>query len=332
MMSQRLNSLLDSKNSEMQRVLRLCEGVARVPTTVLLSGESGTGKEVLASYIHGLSDRRDGPFIAVNCPAIPESLIESEFFGHERGAFSGATDRRKGRFEMADGGTLLLDEISELPLALQAKLLRVIQERRFTRVGGHKSIQTDVRIIATSNRNLAEMVRNREFRQDLYYRVNVFPVTIPPLRDRREDIADLARVIVQRLSDDMGRNAPELTEDGIRALMMHGFAGNVRELHNLLERSLILNDGDFLNAAMLRGDAPMSASNSGPDPVMKSMEGLTLAEIERNVILATLRRLDGNRTHTSDLLGISIRTLRNRLREYRGAGFDVALRPLGCVA
>jgi transcriptional regulator with PAS, ATPase and Fis domain len=327
-----MDAFLDSKNASMQRVLRLCEGVASVPTTVLLTGESGTGKEVFARYIHSLSDRRDGPFVAINSAAVPSTLMESEFFGHERGAFSGATETRKGRFELADGGTLLLDEISELPIALQAKLLRVIQERQFTRVGGQRSINTNVRIIATSNQNLAQMVREGTFRQDLYYRINVFPVGIPPLRERKEDIPQLVRVIVARLSRNMGRPSVELTDQAMDILCSLNYAGNVRELHNLLERALIFCDGDTLTAELLAIEHHPTTTEYGSVADLDAFDGLTLAEVERRVILATLKRLGGNRTHTSDALGISIRTLRNRLREYRGAGFDIVPNMLGCAA
>lgn len=325
-------NLLQSKNRVMQRVLTLCSGVARVPTTVLLYGESGTGKEVVARHIHSLSNRSNKPFVAVNCAAIPESLIESEFFGHEKGAFSGATEQKKGRFELADQGTLLLDEISELPLNLQAKLLRVIQERRLTRVGGSETIECDVRIIATSNRNLAEMVQAGEFREDLYYRINVFPISIPALRDRAEDIEPLCQVLIKRLCTRFERPEMRLSTAALAFLRQCQFSGNVRELHNMLERSIILTDGLVLDIDTLAPDAAGAIKAQTTVLDASSFEGMTLADVERHVILSTLNKLNGNRTQTSEKLGISIRTLRNRLREYRNAGFDIIERRFGFAA
>lgn len=316
----RRGHLLTSRNPAMQRVLTMAAGVATMPTTVLLSGESGTGKEVVARFIHDSSPRAGGPFVAVNCAAIPANLMESELFGHEKGAFSGAGERKPGKFELANGGTLLLDEISELPPELQAKLLRVIQERQVTRVGGTQLLDLDVRIVATTNRELRQMVDSGEFRQDLYYRINVFPITLLPLRERLADLPILCRAILMRLATQMGRSVPVLGADALARLQRHTFAGNVRELQNLLERAIVLTRGDAIvaDALMFDGEFAQIAAAPGLD-----FEGLTLADIERQVILDTLRRLDGNRTRTSEVLGISIRTLRNRLREYRGAGFVV---------
>jgi transcriptional regulator with PAS, ATPase and Fis domain len=325
-------NLLQSRNRVMKRVLTLCAGVARVPTTVLLYGESGTGKEVVARHIHDLSNRAENSFVAVNCAAIPETLIESEFFGHEKGAFSGATEQKKGRFELADKGTLLLDEISELPLNLQAKLLRVIQERRLTRVGGTEIVECDVRIIATSNRNLAEMVRVGEFREDLYYRINVFPISIPALRDRTEDIESLCQILIRRLCQRFERPEMRLSNAALAFLMQCQFTGNVRELHNMLERSIILTDGQSIDVGVLAPDMAANTQMETTELDASSFEGMTLADVEREVILSTLAKLNGNRTQTSDQLGISIRTLRNRLREYRSAGFSVVERRFGFAA
>jgi two-component system response regulator FlrC len=335
--------LLRSMNPTMQRVMRLAEGVALAPTTVLLTGESGTGKEVTALHIHHASDRKDGPFIAVNCAAVPASLMESEFFGHEKGAFSGAGDLKKGKFELANGGTLLLDEVSELPLELQAKLLRVLQERRVCRVGGVRTMDLDVRVIAVTNRDLTKMVREGTFRQDLYYRINVFPIWVPPLRERREDIASLVDVILDRLVKQMGRSHATLRSDALKCLVQYDFPGNVRELQNLLERALILSPSGtitpdallFDQGAVVIGEAhsPFVKSETRRDvSTITSFEGKTLAEIERQVILDTLQQVKGNRTQTSRILGISVRTLRNRLREYRGAGFPITQVGMECAA
>ncbi len=336
--------LLTSENPTMQRVLRLLEGVSLAPTTVLLTGESGTGKEVKALHIHSMSERRNGPFVAVNCAAVPASLMESEFFGHEKGAFSGAGDLKKGKFELANGGTLLLDEVSEMPLELQAKLLRVLQERRVCRVGGTRSMELDVRIIAVTNRDLAEMVRQGKFRQDLYYRINVFPIWIPPLRERLEDLAKLSDVILTRLAVTMKQPRAVLSPQALEYLTQYNFPGNVRELQNLLERAVILSpNGVIKPEALLFDQGTTLQMNSAPSveqdssPIMNegtstSLEGKTLAEIEREVILNTLTKVRGNRTETSRLLGISVRTLRNRLREYRVAGYSIAESRMECAA
>ena len=317
-------NLVASNEPVMQRVLTLARGVAQTPTTVLLTGESGTGKEVLARLIHTTSPRRSGPFVAINCAAIPATLMESELFGYEKGAFSGAADARRGRFEQAQRGTLLLDEISELPLELQAKLLRVIQERRVVRVGGSRTIELDVRIIATSNRDLADMVRRGTFRQDLYYRINVFPVTLPALRDRSSDIGALSHAILSRLTARMSRTPLRLSEDALHRLATHPFPGNVRELQNVLERAVVLTQSGSITSQDLVFDGQPVTRLPVPQSVTPNgFKGQTLAEIEREVILNTLQRLSGNRTRTSEVLGISIRTLRNRLREYRGAGYHV---------
>jgi two-component system response regulator FlrC len=328
----------------MREVLAAAEDVAVATTTVLILGESGTGKEILARHIHRCSPRAACPWVAVNCAALPAELLEGELFGHERGAFTGASGRRIGRIEQADRGTLLLDEISELPLVLQAKLLRVLQEREVDRVGGARPVPVDVRIIATSNRSLVDMVARKEFRADLYYRLNVFPIQLPPLRDRRQDIPALADEIVHVLSRSLGRRAPTLGPDALRALGAYSFPGNVRELGNILERALVrcrepvLSLGDLhvpiggaeagaQDAAVAVPPPPLAAACGGPpsevartgDPAFPAGLPTDLATLERLAIGEALRIEMGNRTRAARRLGISLRTLRNKLRSYRSA-------------
>ncbi|HEX7509414.1 MAG TPA: sigma-54 dependent transcriptional regulator, partial [Polyangia bacterium] len=332
----------------MQDVLSAVEDVARASTTVLLLGESGTGKEVFARYIHGISPRSTGPWIAVNCAALPGELLESELFGHEKGSFTGAADRRIGRIEQADHGTLLLDEISEMPIALQVKLLRVLQEREVDRVGGARPVPVDVRIIATSNRDLATLVAHGEFRADLYYRLSVFPIFLPPLRERRDDIPALVARLTAEIALRLGRPAPVLSAEALTELVAYEFPGNVRELANVLERVLVrCHSADVpakhisvaLAAVGISSIRPSPGETAGRRPlrqaVSASTEGLgnvpdsvrprtadfmldgfplALAELERMAILEALRRVHGNRTHAARLLGISLRTLRNKLR------------------
>ncbi len=325
----------------MREVLEAARDVAPTPTTVLLLGESGTGKEIVARYLHALS-QRPGPWVAVNCAALPSELLESELFGHERGAFTGASERHAGRFEQAQRGTLLLDEASELSLPLQAKLLRVLQEREVDRVGGHRPVPLDVRVIATSNRDLGELVRRGLFRSDLFYRLNVFPIELPPLRQRREDLPALAADIVADAARTLGRPAPSLDSGALAALGTHPFPGNVRELRNLLERALVRCRGPVLSAAHLR----LTALTPSPPPASRPAEALSprlgaaqdappgakalppdapldLARLEEMAIAEALRRTAGNRTHAAQLLGIGLRTLRNKLRAYREAGVAV---------
>ena len=328
-----------ARSQAMREVLSAAEDVAMGGTTVLLLGESGTGKEVVARHIHRCSPRANGSWVAVNCAALPSELLESELFGHERGAFTGAADRRIGRIEQADKGTLLLDEISELPLGLQAKLLRVLQEREVDRVGGGKPVPVDVRIIATSNRDLGEMVQRREFRQDLYYRLFVFPIVLPPLRDRPDDIPALTEHLLQKLSESLGRPAPTLSEGAQAALSAYAYPGNVRELGNILERALVrcrvstLELGHLwpAEARDLGSDAASSSPASTASPASARQSGgrlperrflpegvpIDLPSLERLAIQEALRRVNGNRTHAARLLGISLRTLRNKLREFR---------------
>ncbi len=309
----------------------LLRKVAPTEATVLIQGENGTGKELVAHELYHGSTRAQMPYIKVNCAAVSDSLIESEFFGHEKGAFTGAGERREGRFELADGGTLLLDEISEISPRLQAKLLRVLQEREFERVGGTKTIKVDVRVLATTNRDLRKAVADGEFREDLYYRLNVFPVQVPALRDRAEDIPVLAAHFLERFSRRHGMRIPGFTEAASDALREHSWPGNVRELQNTIERAVILTDnGSAVEADALSlapGGAIFKTREFSPHigiseiglPRMRSDSASVkaLSEVEREHILHALEQNGGNRTRTAELLEISIRTLRNKLNEYR---------------
>ncbi len=334
----------------MTQLRRLVERVAPTDATALITGESGTGKELIARELYRQSARRSLPFIKVNCAAISESLIESEFFGHERGAFTGATTRREGRFELAHQGTLLLDEVSEIPPALQAKLLRVLQEREFERVGGSRTIKVNVRIIATSNRDLAACVERGVFRQDLFYRLNVLPLHVPPLRERTDDLLVLANHFLLRFARKHGRKPAGLSDSANAAILACSWPGNVRELQNSIERAVILSEpGCVVTAAALglpsppanaATPPPVSGLASSPEESPSLALGVTgaaavvesplgnapvvrLDEMEKQAILAALRQTSGNRTHAAAVLGISIRTLRNKLQEYREAGVVV---------
>ena len=282
--------------------------VARTTSTVLLCGESGTGKEVAARLLHRLSERAERPFVAVNCAALPDQLLESELFGHEKGAFTGAVQRRRGRLELADGGTFFLDEVAELKPELQAKLLRVLQERSFERLGGSQTIAVDVRWVAATNRDLRRAMEAGEFRADLYHRLAVFPIELPPLRDRRADILPLAAALVRRLAGQVGCAPPALSA-AAQALLLEGeWRGNVRELANALERALILCDGPAIEPAHLRLDAATAAAPAGG--------GQSLADIEREAIQAALARAGGNRRAAAERLGIGLRTLYEKLKRY----------------
>ncbi|MGW8268098.1 MAG: sigma-54-dependent transcriptional regulator, partial [Longimicrobiales bacterium] len=294
----------------MALVVSAIEKVAPTNATVLLLGESGTGKEVAARTIHRLSNRRDGPFVPVNCAAITDTLMESEIFGHEAGAFTGATGARRGRLELADGGTLFLDEIGELKPELQAKLLRVLQERRFERVGGTRTIQVDVRWIAASNRDLEAMIREGTFREDLYHRLAVFPVTLPPLRERKEDVLPLAESLLARICGDLGRPSLRL-DDSVGAFLRRvPWPGNVRELANVLERAAILAEGERLGAADL--SATVGAADRGPGRTLPR----TMAEMEEAAIREALEAADGHRKRAAEILGIGERTLYDKLKQY----------------
>ncbi|MFO8072614.1 MAG: sigma-54 dependent transcriptional regulator [Polyangia bacterium] len=294
----------------MRGVVEQLEKVAPTTATVLLSGESGTGKEIAARLVHRRSRRADGPFVAVNCAAISEQLVESEMLGHEKGAFTGATEQRRGRFELADGGTLFLDEIAELPAGLQAKLLRVLQERRFERVGGSRTIEVDVRLVAATNRDLEQELRAGRFREDLYHRLAVFPVRIPPLRERPADVEPLARHLLERIARQLGRPGLGLSKGALDKLRGYDWPGNVRELANALERAAILADGGEIGADdVVLG--PGAASRQEPLP-----EGATLEDLERVAIERALDAVGGHRKKAAERLGIGLRTLYDKLKEY----------------
>ena len=310
--------------SEAIRNLRqMIQKVAPTEATVLICGENGTGKELVATEIFRASGRSMKPFIRVNCAAISDTLIESEFFGHEKGAFTGATEKREGRFELADQGTILLDEISEIPLKLQSKLLRVLQEREFERVGGGRSIRVNVRVVATTNRDLVTSVEKQEFRQDLYYRLNVFPIVVPPLRARKEDIPALVDLFLKRISQRTAIEPPKVTRPVLSILTAYDWPGNVRELQNVIERAVILNEpGEAINAAIIASMFPnlsiteLTNDRSGLSSratLAFPEEVVPLESIEREYIMHALRKAKGNRTQTAQMLGISIRTLRNKL-------------------
>jgi len=326
------------RNAKMDQLRALIRKVARTQATVLIQGESGTGKELVARAIYRESPRANAPFIRVNCAAIPENLIESEFFGHERGAFTGAMNKREGRFELAHGGTILLDEVSEISPQVQAKLLRVLQERELERVGGNRTIKVDVRVLATTNRHLELSVERKEFRQDLFFRLNVVPILVPPLRDRPEDIPYLAEQFMQRFARKHGVRVAGISQRTLASLMAHSWPGNVRELQNIIERAVILcSDGEELDAAHFGfggskpPDGPLDAAPpssigtiSKPPLASPQPEPMDLAELEKRHILATMEHCQGNRTHAAKRLGISIRTLRNKLHEYGFSAKDDA--------
>ena len=296
-------------------VMRLAQKVARSRSTILLQGESGTGKEVLARHIHESSDRGREPFVAVNCAALPENLMESELFGYEKGAFTGAVARKKGKFELAHGGTILLDEISEMALAIQAKLLRVLQERQVDRVGGQYAQPIDVRVIATTNRNLEEETAKGKFRKDLFFRLNVVPIMVPPLRDRPEDIVPLATFFLDRHCSFNGVATKRLTPKAGDSLKAHPWPGNVRELENLIERAVVLIDSEVIEVEELRHLMHPGTSGEMQDIAKEGV--LPLKEMEKRMIMHALDDQNGNRTHAAKVLGISVRTLRNKLHEYR---------------
>jgi two-component system response regulator FlrC len=301
-------------------VLDLARRVAATEASVMLTGESGVGKEVFARFIHRHSKRAKGPFVAVNCAAIPENLLETTLFGHEKGAFSGATSAQAGKFEQANGGAILLDEVSELPLNLQAKLLRVLQEKEVERVGGRAPIKLDVRVFATSNRDLAAWVSAGHFRDDLYYRLNIFPLEIPPLRQRRGDIGALARHFLKRFENVVGRAGFALSGTALAELTGYGWPGNIRELANVLQRAMILAPGTEIDPEHLM--LPRSeVQETMRVQEMAPVADLGLKDIERETILGTLRRLGGSRRKTAEALDMSGRTLRHKLKQYREAGY-----------
>ncbi|HZM02591.1 MAG TPA: sigma-54 dependent transcriptional regulator [Candidatus Saccharimonadales bacterium] len=321
---------LAGQSVQMETLRQLIRKIARTQATVLIAGESGTGKELVARALYRQSSRAAAPFIKLNCAAISETLIESEFFGHEKGAFTGAVAKREGRFELAHNGTLLLDEISEISLNVQAKLLRVLQERELERVGGNRTIKVDVRVIATTNRHLEEYVERKEFRQDLYFRLNVVPIHVPPLRERKEDVPMLAQLFMQRFGRKHGVSARGISDSCLQALVGHRWPGNVRELQNVIERAVILcgdcgtlevehlgfstlSNPVAVRPSLLAPGSAATAATAAPPP---NGDLVSLAELEKRHIFAALEKTNQNRTHAAKLLGISIRTLRNKLSEY----------------
>lgn len=317
-------------------VIKLADQIAPSEASVLITGESGSGKEVMARYVHRKSRRKEAPFISVNCAAIPENLLESELFGHEKGAFTGAVARRIGKFEEADGGTLLLDEISEIDVRLQAKLLRAIQEREIDRVGGKAPVKVNIRILATSNRNLLGEVEAGTFREDLFYRLNVVNLNLLPLRERPADIMALADHFVRKYAKVNGLQTKPFTEQARQYLSTHHWSGNVRELENTMHRAILLAAGPEIDVEAIRlpdgsrlqgGASPQTdiiqqAANTA-EAVSRNMVGSTVAEMEQGLIIDTLEHCLGNRTHAANILGISIRTLRNKLKQYTDQGVSV---------
>jgi DNA-binding NtrC family response regulator len=325
--NQRLRSELQEKYSfgnmvgksrKMEEVYELIGTVAKSRSTILITGESGTGKELVARAIHYNSPRRTGPFIKLNCAALPQELIESELFGHERGAFTGAVKQTKGRFELADGGTLLLDEISEIEPPLQAKLLRVLQEREFERVGSGDSISVDVRIVATTNRNLPDAIKEGRFREDLYYRLNVIPIRMPSLREHKDDIPALINHFLGKYNKENEKAIKGVTEQALEYLTDYDWSGNIRELENYIERAVVICQEDLIDDRHLPLDVLTGDGAGGADDGLTV--GMTVREMEKKLILKTLESCDGNRTAAADILGISSRTLRNKLHEYDLAG------------
>jgi DNA-binding NtrC family response regulator len=325
------------RDEKMAQVIALADQIASSDASVLITGESGTGKEVMARHVHAKSRRASKSFIPVNCAAIPENLLESELFGHEKGAFTGAVGRRIGKFEESNGGTLLLDEISEMDVRLQAKLLRAIQERMIDRVGGAKPIPVDIRIIATSNLDLAAAVREGTFREDLLYRLNVVNLRVPPLRERPTDILELADHFAKKYAQANGVTFRPVSAEARRQLLANPWPGNVRELENTIHRAVLLSSGAEIEAEAIRAPdgAPVSATGGFADPaaqaaqtaeaVARNLVGKTVAEVERELIIETLGHCLGNRTHAANILGISIRTLRNKLKLYTDEGLNVPM-------
>jgi len=309
------------RSPEMLDVFRLVEQVAPSQASILITGESGTGKELIAQAIHQRSPRRDAPFIKVSCAALPETLLESELFGHERGAFTGALSRRAGRFEIAAGGTVLLDEIGDVPLGMQVKLLRFLQERQFERLGGNRTLTVDVRVIAATHRDLTGLIREGKFREDLYYRLDVIEIHMPALRERVQDIPLLAEFFIKKFSSANRKRVTGLSDDAMAALMAYNWPGNVRELEHALERAVILAPGETLDAPLFPTlPSPGPARSPGGGPVVP---GATLEEIEKEAILRTLESVGGSTSRAAAILGISPRTIQYKVKQYRSQGMKV---------
>ena len=308
--------LLIGRSAALAAVKRVIERVAATPATVLITGESGTGKELVARLLHTGSERSNSPFVKINCAAIPDSLFESELFGYEKGAFTGATSRKPGRFELADGGTLFLDEIGEMPLSMQPKLLRALQEGRFYRVGATHLVTVDVRLVAATNRDLRTEVRERRFRQDLFYRLNVVPLQLPPLRDRREDIPELVELFLERFARRLGKPLGRIEPAAVEVLCAHDWPGNIRELENAIERALLLSDGPRIGPADLPPELAGPAGDAGAAPAtLRERIRHETRRIERDAIVEALRATQGNVTRAAQQLGLSRRGLQLKLKE-----------------
>lgn len=330
------NNTMIAGDAVMKDVVKLGDKIAPSEATVLITGESGTGKEVMSQYIHRKSKRGNGPFIAVNCAAIPENLLESELFGHEKGAFTGATSRRIGKFEEATNGTLLLDEVSEMAPQLQAKLLRVLQEKEITRVGSNDAVKVDVRIIATSNRDLEAYVKSGGFREDLYFRLNVVNLRLPSLRERPVDLPALAQFFADKYADANAVGRKKISAAATQKMKSYGWRGNIRELENTMHRAILVSMEDEIEADAIHIDTPghlsvvpkEAAAKAEAKPVqnsgaVESLIGRSVAAVERDLIINTLEHCLGNRTHAANILGISIRTLRNKLNQYKDEGVNI---------
>ena len=301
------------EHPSMQRLMKNIAQVARSRATVLIHGETGTGKELIAAAIHQNSKRKEKPFVKLNCASLSETLLESELFGHERGSFTGAMTRREGRFKQADGGTLFLDEVSEIPVSVQIKLLRFLQEREFERVGGNETLKVDVRVVAATNRNLKQRVEEGKFREDLYYRLKVVQLDVPPLRVRRSDIPLLAHAFLRKYADENDRAVQGLSEDALQHLMIYPWPGNVRELENAIERAVVMCENDLIQ----RDDLPTSAHGDMKNgSVMALIPGITMSELERVAILRTLDAVDGSTARAAEILGISQRKIQYRVKEW----------------
>ena len=327
------------EHKKMKKAISLARQVASSRATILISGDSGTGKEMFARYIHNSSDRSNKPFIPINCAALPEHLLESELFGHEKGAFTGAVQKKPGKFELAHGGTLLLDEITEMDLSLQAKLLRVLQDGKIDRLGGTETLQVDVRVLATTNRNLEESVANGTFRQDLFYRLNVIPIHLPGLKEREQDVILLAEHFIRKFCKEYDLPLMELTEEAKQWMLSHDWPGNVRELQNLMERAVLLAGGKKIRPShfLLQEENLEEEVQQDPEPREESADIsdgpvgnqadnqnlMTLYEMEKKMIYKSLVHTEGNRSQAAKLLGVSVRTLRNKLNEYRQNGDNI---------